>query len=101
LQNFNDKLHGAKPTVLWTRDGYHLLQPLDADIVLETQNIFKEFIHFYPSRELMRYAEMLMTDGKADLVHNSTVAFGNCMIRIPNSYNSKYVQKILLNQKLE
>src|SRR5215467_14615129 len=34
-----------------------------------------------------------MTDGKADPVHNSTVAFGNCMIRIPNSYNSKYIQE--------
>jgi len=93
LQNYEIKLHGAKPTVLWTGGGYHILQSLDADIVLETQNIFKEFIPFNPSRELMRYAEMLMTDGKADPVHNSTVAFGNCMVRIPNSYNSKYVQE--------
>ena len=93
LQNYETNLHGAKPTVLWTGGGYHLLQSLDADIVLETQNIFKEFIAFNPSRELMRYAEMLLTDGKADPVHHGTVAFGNCMIRIPNSYNSKYVQK--------
>jgi len=93
LQNYETRLHGAKPTVLWTGGGYHLLQPLDADIVLETQNIFKEFISFKPSRELMRYAEMLMTDGKADPVHNNTVSFGNCMIRIPNSYNSKYIQE--------
>src|SRR5215831_1321953 len=82
LQNYETNLHGAKPTVLWTGGGYHLLQSLDADIVLETQNIFKEFIAFNPSRGLMRYAEMLMTDGKADPVHNNTVAFGNCMIRI-------------------
>lgn len=80
LQNYEIKLHGAKPTVLWTGGGYHILQSLDADIVLERQNIFKEFIPFNPSRELMRYAEMLMTDGKADPVHNSTVAFGNCIL---------------------
>jgi hypothetical protein len=90
LQNYYIKLHGAKPTVLWTGGGYHLLQTLDADIVLETQDIFKEFISFKPSRELMRYAEMLMTNGKADPAHNSSVSFGNCMVRIPNSYNSKY-----------
>jgi hypothetical protein len=41
----------------------------------------------------MQYAEILMTDGKADPVHNSSVAFSNCMIRIPNSYNSKYIPK--------
>jgi Primase X len=39
----------------------------------------------------MRYAEMLMTNGNADPVHNHTVSFGNCMIRIPGSYNSKYI----------
>ncbi|MGB8935590.1 MAG: hypothetical protein WCC17_10855 [Candidatus Nitrosopolaris sp.] len=93
LQNFDSKLKGAKPTVIFTGGGYHLLQPLDADIVLETLDIFKEFIRFEPSRRLMQYAEMLITDGKADPVHNNTVAFSNCMIRIPNSYNSKYVQK--------
>ncbi|MFY9795988.1 MAG: hypothetical protein WA323_07265 [Candidatus Nitrosopolaris sp.] len=32
LQNFKDKLHGANPTVLWSGGGYHLLQPLDANI---------------------------------------------------------------------
>jgi hypothetical protein len=91
LQNFDNKLHGAKPTVIFTGGGCHLLQPLDADIVLEAQDIFKEFAE--PSRRLMQYAEMLMTDGKADPVHNNTVAFSNCMIRIPNSYNSKYVRR--------
>jgi len=37
LQNFNDKLHGAKPTILWTGGGYHALMPMNADIVLETE----------------------------------------------------------------
>ena len=90
LQNFKDKLHGANPTVLWSGGGYHLLQPLDADIVLEMEGIFAEFDE--PSRNLMRYAEKLVTDNKADPVHCDTVAFGNCMIRIPGSYNSKYIQ---------
>jgi hypothetical protein len=93
LQNFDSKLRGAKPTAIFTGGDYHLLQPLDADIVLEMQDIFKEFIPFEPSRRLMQYAEMLMTSGMADPVHNNTVAFNNCLIRIPNSYNSKYIQR--------
>jgi hypothetical protein len=92
LQNFKDKLHGANPTVLWSGGGYHLLQPLYADIVLEMESVFAEFVELQPSRELMRYAEKLVTDNKADPVHCNTVSFANCMIRIPGSYNSKYVQ---------
>jgi hypothetical protein len=90
LQNFKDRLHGSNPTVLWSGGGYHLLQPLDADIILEMESIFAEFDE--PSRKLMPYAENLMTDGKADSVHRGTVAFGNCMIRLPGSYNAKYVE---------
>jgi hypothetical protein len=90
LKNFKDKLRGANPTVLWSGGGYHILQPLDADVILEMESIFSELHE--PSRNLMRYAEKLMTDNKADPVHSSTVSFNNCMIRIPGSYNTKYIQ---------
>ena len=90
LQNYKVKLHGANPTVLWSGGGYQLLQPLDADIILETVDIFSKFDE--RSMKLMRYLERLVTDGKCDPVHNGTVAFSNCMIRIPFSYNSKYIQ---------
>jgi hypothetical protein len=90
FQNFKDKLHDANPTVLWSGGGYHILQPLEADIVLEMESVFAKFNE--PSRGLMRYAEKLMTDDKADSVHSSTVSFSNCMVRIPGSYNAKYIQ---------
>lgn len=90
LDNFKDKLHGANPTVLWSGGGLHFLQPLDADIVLEEENVFMEFTE--PSRRLMHYAEKLVTGNKADSCHSNTVSFGNCMVRIPGSHNSKYVQ---------
>src|SRR5215469_9517420 len=41
----------------------------------------------------MHYAEKLVTDNKGDQRHRDSVSFGNCMVRIPWSYNSKYVQK--------
>jgi hypothetical protein len=90
LENFKVKLHGASPTVLWSGGGYHILQPLDADIVLEMESIFNKFNE--PSRGLVRYAERLMTDDKADSAHSNNISFGNCMVRIPGSYNTKYTQ---------
>jgi hypothetical protein len=90
LQNFNNKLHGAKPSVLWSGGGYHLLQPLDADIVLEMESIFTKFNE--PSKNLIRYIEREMTNNKADSAHNGSVAFGNCMVRIPGSFNTKYIR---------
>jgi hypothetical protein len=73
LQNFKDKLHGANPSVLWSGGGNHFLQPLCADIVLETESVFTEFVE--PSRKLMQYAEKLVTDNKADPCHCNTVMF--------------------------
>ena len=90
MQNFRDKIHGANPTILWSGDGYHFLQPLYADVLLEMESVFAEFVE--PSRKLMQYAEKLVTDNKGDPCHYNTVSFNNCMIRIPGSYNSKYVQ---------
>jgi len=89
LQNYDIKLHGANPTVLWSGGGFTLLQPLEADVILEMESIYSEFDE--PSRKLMHYAEKLMTDNNADLCHKPS--FENCMIRIPGSYNSKYVQR--------
>lgn len=88
LASFKDKLHGANPTAIWSGGGYHFLQPLD--IVLEEESVFMEFTE--PSRKLMHYTEKLVTNNKADSSHSNTVSFGNCMIRIPGSYNSKYVK---------
>ena len=43
LKNFKDKLHDANPTVLWSGGGYHLLQPLHANVILEMESIFAKF----------------------------------------------------------
>jgi len=90
VENFKVKLHGANPTILWSGGGYHFLQPLHADIVLEMESVFAEFAE--PSRKLMQYAEKLVTENKGDPCHCNTVSFNNCMIRIPGSFNSKYIQ---------
>jgi len=58
LENFKDKLHGASPSILWSGSGNHFLQPLCADIVLEMENVFAEFVE--SSRKLMQYVEKLV-----------------------------------------
>lgn len=83
LVNFKEIL-GARPTVLWTGGGYHIIQPQSA-IAIEKIEDFNQFAE--PSRKFLHFEEWLMTDGKADQTHNRTVSFKNCMLRIPGSLN--------------
>ncbi|TLX87322.1 MAG: DNA primase noncatalytic subunit PriX [Thaumarchaeota archaeon] len=77
------KINGT-PTVVWTGNGYHIYQPIDA-IILEEFTPFEEFEN--PSLKFLRFAENKLTSGKSDPSHNPS--FKSCMIRIPGSYNSK------------
>jgi hypothetical protein len=62
-----------------------LLHPLD----------MVEFAKFEePSKKILRFLEKHLSNGKSDHVHNSTVSFGNCMLRVPGSFNSKYNNQI-------
>jgi hypothetical protein len=75
----------ALQQVLWTGNGFHIYQPIDA-LILEEFMQFEEFEN--PSLKFIRFAEFSLTSGKSDPSHNPS--FNSCMIRIPGSYNSKY-----------
>jgi non-catalytic primase subunit PriX-like protein len=83
LRITRSKLHG-NPTVLWTGNGYHIYQPINA-VILEEFTQFEEFEH--ASSKFLRFAENLLTSGMSDPSHNPS--FKSCMIRIPGSVNSK------------
>lgn len=85
LRRIKEKL-GGFPSVIWSGNGYHVYQPVEA-FPLEEQDVFSKFTQ--PSRSLIRYAERYLTDGKMDQCHNHTMSLKNCMLRIPLSYNSK------------
>jgi hypothetical protein len=87
LKNIQEKL-GGNPTVLWSGNGYHIYQPMDA-FVLEQEEPFSEFDH--PSKELLKFAELYLTNYKSDPSHHPS--FKSCMIRIPGSHNSKCVER--------
>ena len=40
LRNIREKLDGGYPTVLWTGNGYHIYQPIEATFPLEQEEIF-------------------------------------------------------------
>lgn len=87
LQNF-DRLLGCSPTQIWSGGGYHFIQPIDG-IVFESVKEFGKFRQ--PSRRFMHFLEWLVTNGMADYNHWNTVSFRNLMLRIPGSYNGKYI----------
>lgn len=84
LRTIRFKLNGY-PTVLWTGNGYHIYQPIDA-VILEEFVQFEGFDN--PSTRFLRFAEYYLTNGKSDPSHSPS--FKSCMIRIPGSVNSKY-----------
>jgi hypothetical protein len=84
LRNFRDKLAGANPTVLWSGNGYHIYQPIDA-FILEEYDIFSQFVS--PPKRFLKFVEQYLSNHKSDPSHNPS--FKSCLIRIPGSYNSK------------
>jgi hypothetical protein len=80
--------HGIVPTTIWSGNGYHVLVPLDPlGSTLEDMAEFAKFKE--PSKHILRFLEKYISKKKSDSVHNSTVSFGNCMLRVPGSINSK------------
>ena len=86
--NFKEILD-ARPTQLWTGGGRHFLTPQSVP-VFEKSDKFSKFDQ--PSRRFMQFEERLLTDDKADQSHWSSISFNNCMLRIPSSLNSSYIQ---------
>jgi hypothetical protein len=76
------------PTNLWSGNGYHIIQPISA-FILEELDLFSSFDR--PSVNFLRWAERFLSNGKSDAAHTKTLSFGNCMLRIPGSHNSKCV----------
>ena len=94
LKNIKEKINGF-PTVLWSGNGYHIIQPIECpkilvDGVLETamlENITEFKKYDKPSEQFLRFAKNHLSNNKADPSHNPS--FKSCLLRIPGSINSK------------
>jgi hypothetical protein len=82
-QTFRDK-----PSILWSGNGVHICQPVEA-IVLEQEDNFAQFDR--PSETFLRFAAQFLSSKKSDT--NNNPAFKSCLLRIPGSYNSKYIEQ--------
>ena len=91
LKNIKAEL-SSKPTVIWSGNGCHIIQPMTA-IALESIDFFSPAVigTDHPSIKFLRWAEVYLSNGKSDPMHNKTLSFGNCLLRIPGSHNSKCV----------
>jgi hypothetical protein len=90
LKNIKEKLDGAQATVIWSGNGYHIYLPIKA-FILELESVFADFEQ--PSKKFLRFAEQFLSNGKADSCHSNNLSFKNCMLRIPGSHNSKFVER--------
>jgi|SRR5215831_1273081 len=60
----------ARPTQLWTGNGYHFVNPQMA-VVLEKTDNFSKLVQYKPSIKFLRFEEQRLTDGKADPQHSN------------------------------
>ena len=88
LRNIKENLSGANPTVLWSGNGYHIYQPIEA-FILEEYNVFSDFVQ--PSKMFLKFAEQYLSKNKSDTSHYPS--FKSCMARIPGSHNSKCIMR--------
>jgi hypothetical protein len=71
-----DQTLGGKPTVLWSGNGVHVCQPVEA-IVLEQESKFALFDQ--PSQTFLRFAAQLLSNHKSDT--NNNPAFKSRLFR--------------------
>ncbi len=93
----------VKPTVLWSGNGYHIYLPIRALILDNFEpftkkkypSLFSEYngkyLGFSVSELFLLFAIRFLTDGKADPQHRPR--YKSCLIRIPNTFNSKCLIK--------
>jgi hypothetical protein len=83
-----EKILCGNPTVLFIGNGVHMYLSVQT-IILEQEEIFSKFDQ--PSKAFLKFSEQRLTNNKSDPAHNPS--FKLSLMRIPESYNSKCIQK--------
>ena len=98
-----------RPTVVWSGNGYHIYLPIQS-VVLDTCDQFSKdmfpilfspcngkYYGSFVSEVFLKYAEDVFTGGKADPQHRPK--YRSCLIRIPNTCNSKCLARGMSHEK--
>lgn len=105
LKKIQEEMKG-QPTVLWTGGGYHIYLPIKTAtqngerLPLTSFSNFNEFLPFIKNdltTEFTRFVANYLTDGKNDPKHKPSTK--SCLIRIPETINSKYNEKVRIVQR--
>jgi hypothetical protein len=92
-----------KPTVLWSGNGYHIYLPIDAAVLDSFEPFSKDkfpylfsysigkYCSYTVSEVFLTFVKEYFTNGKADVQHRPK--YKTCLIRIPNTINSKCLAK--------
>jgi hypothetical protein len=95
LKNIKEKLNGY-PAVLWSGNGYHIIQPVEG---IDFENRFNETLSFINKefskdfdlfKEFLRFSKNFLSDGKSDPCFNPSPE--SCLLRIPGSLNGKFLE---------
>jgi hypothetical protein len=85
LKTIKQKI-GGHPTVIWSGNGYHIIQPIKCDIALE---LIPELYKLEPetSKAFLQFLERYLSNGKACGCNNPSLK--SCLIRVPGTVNAK------------
>jgi hypothetical protein len=103
-----EQLNGSHPTVSWTGNGYHIYLPIEVPVLDNEYEFSKDkFLKFFSpkgkysqyrvSEVFMQFAGDYFTGGKDDPNHRPK--YKTCLIRIPDTYNSKCLNKGLSKEE--
>ena len=95
LRNIKERVEGH-PTVLETGGGYHIYQPMEGIEFVKYRD-FNKFNDYNLFNEFLRFSKDFLSNGKAD--KNNNPSLKSCLLRIPNSINSKYNKEVLVKQE--
>lgn len=90
LRNIGSVLHGVKPLVVWSGNGYHIIVPVKATEALEQFEDFEPYTN-EPSKEFLQFAEHILSLNKAD--HKNNPSFKSCLLRVPYTFNSNCIEE--------
>jgi hypothetical protein len=97
-----EQMQGSHPTLSWTGNGYHIYLPVDIP-VLDNEYVFSKdkfpnlfslkgrYSQYFVSEVFMQFAEDFFTSGRSDPNHRPK--YKTCLIRLPDTYNSKCLNR--------
>jgi hypothetical protein len=89
-ENIATLLHDAKPLMIWSGHGYHIIIPVNAKEALENYEEFTSYVS-EPSKAFLQFAERHLSLNKADPSNNPGLK--SCLLRIPYIFSSKCVDE--------